>query len=53
MLIVDGKGSQVLELNRLALAKLRCTKCLIVAPGVTHLFEEPGAPERIVHLACD
>jgi putative phosphoribosyl transferase len=42
----------VLELNRAALAQLRsCTHELSVVPGATHLFEEPGALERVAELA--
>ena len=37
----------VLELNRQALAKLQATKELVVVPGATHLFEEPGALEEV------
>ncbi len=51
LLIVGEKDREVLELNRLALAKLRCTKSLIVVRGATHLFEESGALEQVVHLA--
>ncbi len=53
LLIVGEKDTQVLELNRLALGKLRCTKGLVVVPGATHLFEELGALEQVVHLARD
>ena len=41
----------VLELNREALARLTCEKELAVVPGATHLFEEPGALERVGELA--
>ena len=42
LLIVGGLDHAVLELNRQALRRLTCTKRLIVVPGATHLFEEPG-----------
>ena len=51
LLIVGGADTVVLDLNRLALAKLRCEKRLAVVPGATHLFEEPGALEKVVDLA--
>jgi putative phosphoribosyl transferase len=51
LLIVGGSDEQVLELNENALGLLRCTKELAVIPGVTHLFEEPGALEQVSHLA--
>lgn len=43
----------VLELNRQALAALRCRKELAIVPGATHLFEEPGALEQVADLAGD
>lgn len=51
LLIVGGADTVVLDLNRLALAELRCEKQLAVVPGATHLFEEPGALEKVVDLA--
>jgi dienelactone hydrolase len=53
LLIVGGEDRQVLELNRQALQQLRSPKELVVVPGATHLFEEPGALERIAQLARD
>ena len=41
----------VLELNRQARALLRCPSELEIVPGATHLFEEPGALERVAELA--
>jgi putative phosphoribosyl transferase len=36
------------------LAKLQCpVKKLMIVPGATHLFEEPGALEEVVRLAAD
>jgi dienelactone hydrolase len=52
LLIVGGADTVVLELNRAALAQLRsCEHELSVVPGATHLFEEPGALERVAELA--
>jgi putative phosphoribosyl transferase len=51
LLIVGGDDEPVVELNRLALARLRCVKQLKIVPGATHLFEEPGALEEVAHLA--
>ena len=53
LLFVGSRDPTVLELNRAALAKLRCTKELAVVPGATHLFEEPGALEEVMRLASD
>jgi hypothetical protein len=43
----------VLELNRLAAAQLRSPHDLLIVPGATHLFEEPGALEQVADLARD
>ena len=51
LLIVGGNDFQVIELNRAALAQLRCEKQLIIVPGATHLFEEPNALEEVARLA--
>ena len=51
LLIVGGDDRQVLELNRQAMARLRCETELKIVPGATHLFEEPGTLERVAELA--
>jgi putative phosphoribosyl transferase len=51
LLIVGGNDIQVIQLNRVALAQLRCEKQLVVVPGATHLFEEPGALDEVARLA--
>jgi putative phosphoribosyl transferase len=53
LLIVGGDDREVLELNRQALDILVCEKRLEIVPGATHLFEEPGAFERVAALAID
>ena len=50
LLIVGGSDLDVLELNRQALALLRCPKQLAVVPGATHLFSEPGTLEEVARL---
>jgi putative phosphoribosyl transferase len=53
LLIVGGNDAPVLELNREALEQLRAKeKRLVVVPGATHLFEEPGALEKVAQLAA-
>ena len=52
LLVVGERDPEVLELNRRALAALRCEHELVVVPGATHLFEEPGALERVADLAA-
>ena len=51
LLIVGGADMEVLALNHIALAQLRCPKELRVVPRATHLFEEPGALEEVARLA--
>jgi putative phosphoribosyl transferase len=53
LLIVGERDEAVLNLNRQALTRLTCTKELITIPGATHLFEEPGALEKVATLAAD
>ena len=53
LLIVGGRDVDVLRLNREALAALCGEKQLVVVPGATHLFEEPGALEQVASLALD
>jgi putative phosphoribosyl transferase len=51
LLIVGGDDIEVLALNRAALATLCCEKQLVIVPGATHLFEEPGTLEMVVEHA--
>jgi putative phosphoribosyl transferase len=53
LLIVGENDDQVIQLNREALEQLRCEKRLIIVPGATHLFEEPGALDEVARLARD
>jgi putative phosphoribosyl transferase len=52
LLIVGGADYGVVGLNHEALARLRCERRLEVVPGATHLFEEPGALDRVAELAA-
>ena len=53
MLIVGADDPIVLELNREALELLEVEKRLEVVPHATHLFEEPGALERVADRAAE
>ena len=53
LLIVGEYDDQVIQLNREAFAQLRCEKRLLIVPGATHLFEEPGALDAVARLAGD
>jgi putative phosphoribosyl transferase len=50
-LIVGGDDQPVIRMNQDALALLTCPKELVVIPGATHLFPEPGALEQVARLA--
>lgn len=52
LLIVGGSDGEVLQLNRQTLQALACEKELVVVPGATHLFEEPGTLEDVARLAA-
>ena len=53
LLIVGGNDKPVIPLNETAFARLTCPKELVVVPGSTHLFEEPGALDKVAQLARD
>jgi putative phosphoribosyl transferase len=53
LLIVGSEDPVVVEVNRESYGSLRCEKRLEVIPGAGHLFEEPGALERVAELAAD
>ena len=52
LLLVGGNDRTVLELNRQAAAMLRCEHRVVVVPGATHLFEEPGTLEAVAEQAA-
>ncbi len=47
LLIVGGEDEPVIEMNRAAYRLLSCTKRLVIVPGASHLFEEPGTLEAV------
>jgi dienelactone hydrolase len=53
LLIVGGRDTAVIRLNEEARARMRDDVRLEIVPGATHLFEEPGALERVAELARD
>lgn len=53
LLIVGGRDSEVIQLNRAAYAELAGEARVEVVPGAGHLFVEPGALERVAELARD
>lgn len=53
LLIVGGNDEPVIGMNERALAQLRCEKRLVIVPGATHLFEEPGTLDAVAGLSRD
>jgi dienelactone hydrolase len=53
LLIVGGLDDIVIDLNREAYGKLNAEKHLVIVPGATHLFEEPGTLQEVARLAAD
>ena len=52
LLIVGGRDEPVIRLNQEAYQRLAAAeKQLVIVPGATHLFEEPGALGEVARLA--
>ncbi len=51
LLIVGGDDEPVIEMNRAAYRLLACPKRLVIVPGASHLFEEPGTLEEVAEQA--
>jgi dienelactone hydrolase len=52
LLIVGERDIQVVQLNHRARQMLSGTTRLVIVPGASHLFEEPGALEQVARLAA-
>ena len=52
LLIVGGLDDVVIGLNEDARRQLGCPTELVIVPGATHLFEEPGTLEEVARLAA-
>src|SRR5208283_1281653 len=53
LLLVGGLDTEVIELNRQAMEQMSAEKKLVIVPGATHLFEEPGKLEEVAKLSAD
>ena len=53
LMIVGGRDPRILEANRRASRELAVPHRITVIPGATHLFEEPGALEKVADLAAN
>jgi putative phosphoribosyl transferase len=58
LLIMGGDEESVIEMNKEAFEQLSSIKDnnkkkIVIVPGTTHLFEEPGKLEKVAELAAD
>lgn len=53
LLIVGANDREVIRMNREAFEKMNCERRLEIIPGASHLFEEPGALDKVAALARD
>ncbi len=53
LLMVGGLDYEVIRLNQKAYERLQSVKDMVVVPGATHMFEEPGTLEKVARLAAD
>lgn len=53
LLIVGADDYGVIELNQQAYALMSCKRELILVPGATHLFEEPGTLQQAAGAAAE
>jgi putative phosphoribosyl transferase len=48
LLIVGGFDGPVIDLNRKAAVRMTAPKEIVIVPGASHLFEEPGTLDEVV-----
>ncbi len=53
LLIVGSRDLAVVEINREAMRRMIAPVEIVLVPGATHLFEEPGALEQVATLAAE
>jgi putative phosphoribosyl transferase len=53
LLIVGGNDRTVISLNESAYAEMLSPKKMVIVPGASHLFEEPGTLEEVARLASE
>ena len=51
LLIVGSEDEPVIGMNRTASARMRAENQVVIVPGASHLFEEPGTLEEVARLA--
>jgi predicted phosphoribosyltransferase len=52
LLLVGSLDEPVIALNRRALSLLHCPAELVIVPGASHLFEEPGTLDEVIRVAA-
>lgn len=52
LLLVGGLDDVVIDLNRQAASQMHCHRDLVIIPGATHLFEEPGTLEEVERVSA-
>jgi dienelactone hydrolase len=53
LLVVGDRDTAVVAMNRRAAERMTCPNQLVLVPGATHLFEEPGTLDRVAELATE
>jgi dienelactone hydrolase len=53
LLLVGGEDPEVIELNQQALNLISAEKKLVIIPGATHLFEEPGKLDEVAEFSVN
>jgi putative phosphoribosyl transferase len=53
LLLVGGLDTEVIELNQGAMDQMTAEKKLVIVPGATHLFVEPGTLEQVAKLSSE
>ena len=53
LLLVGGLDTAVIELNRQAMNQMTSEKKIVIVPGATHLFEEPGTLEEVAKISTN
>ena len=51
LLVVGERDEPVIQLNQLAKSRMTAPVELVIVPGATHLFMEPGTLEEVARLA--
>jgi len=53
LLLIGGEDREVIELNKQAMARMNAEKKLVIIPGATHLFQEPGKLEEVAKISTE